>query len=164
MRALHPYATLMLGRLDDHLQRVMAKDGVSVDPGLLHRAGIAVFKRARQVFKERGYRATLLAAAYRHHLHWSELIGPGIVQSMPYAWWKQFEASDHPVRATLDEPMDPAVVTTLSRRFEDFRRAYEPDGLAPADFVRFGPSVHTLNQFIGGYHDLLALVRERMLR
>jgi transaldolase len=164
MRALHPYATLMLGRLDDHLQRVMAKESVSVDPGLLHRAGIAVFKRARQVFRERGYRATLLAAAYRHHLHWSELIGPGIVQSMPYAWWKQFEASDHPVRATLDEPVDPAVVSTLSRRFEDFRRAYEPDGLAPADFVRFGPSVHTLNQFIGGYHDLLSIVRERMLR
>ena len=164
MRTLHPYATIMLGRLDDHLQRVMAKESVSVDPGLLHRAGVAVFKRARQVYKERGYRATLLAAAYRHHLHWSELIGPGIVQSMPYAWWKQFEASDHPVRATLDEPMDPGVVKTLARRFEDFRRAYEVDGLAPADFVRFGPSVHTLNQFIGGYHDLLALVRERMLR
>ena len=164
MRALHPYATLMLGRLDDHLQRVMAKEGVSVDPGLLHRAGIAVFKRARQVYKERGYHATLLAAAYRHHLHWTELIGPGIVQSMPYAWWKQFEASDHEVKATLDEPMDPAMVKTLSRRFEDFRRAYEPDGLALSEFVRFGPTLHTLNQFIGGYHDLLALVRERMLR
>ncbi len=108
MLALHPYATLMVGRLDDHLQRVMTKEGVVVDPALISRAGIAVFKRAREVFRERGYRATLLAAAYRHHLHWSELIGPGIVQSIPYAWWKQFEASDIEVQPTLDRPVDPA--------------------------------------------------------
>ena len=164
MQALHPYATLMLGRLDDHLQRVMTKEGIVVDPTLISRAGIAVFKRARAVFRERGYRATLLAAAYRHHLHWSELIGPGIVQSIPYAWWKQFEGSDIPVRATLDEPVDPAVVETLSRRFEDFRRAYGVDTLAVDDFAHFGPTIHTLTQFIGGYQDLLGLVRERMLR
>jgi transaldolase len=164
MHALHPYATLMLGRLDDHLQRVMAKEGVSIDPGFIHRAGIAVFKRARQVFRERGFRATLLAAAYRHHLHWSELIGPGIVQSIPYAWWKQFEASELKVEPTLDRPVDPAVVDTLGRRFVDFRRAYEPGALAVEEFVHFGPTIHTLNQFIGGYHDLLGLVRERMLR
>lgn len=30
--------------------------------------------------------------------------------------------------------------------------------------MRYGASIHTLNQFIGGYHHLLALVRERMLR
>ena len=164
MQLLHPYATLMLGRLDDHLQRVMVKEGVVVDPTVIARAGIAVFKRARAIFRERGYRATLLAAAYRHHLHWSELIGPGIVQSIPYAWWKQFESSDIPVQPTLDQPVDPAVVDTLSRRFEDFRRAYGPDTLAPEDFARFGPTIHTLNQFIGGYQDLLGLVRERMLR
>jgi transaldolase len=164
MHALHPYATLMLGRLDDHLQRVMAKDGVVVDPGLISRAGIAVFKRAREVFRERGYRATLLAAAYRHHLHWSELIGPGIVQSIPYSWWKQFEASDVEVKPTLDCPVDPKVVETLSRRFEDFRRAYGVDTLKVDEFARFGPTIHTLNQFIGGYQDLLGLVRERMLR
>jgi transaldolase len=164
MHTLHPYATLMLGRLEDHLQRVMTKEGIVLDPALISRAGIAVFKRAREVFRERGYRATLLAAAYRHHLHWSELIGPGIVQSIPYAWWKQFEASDIEVQPTLDRPVDPVVVETLSRRFEDFRRAYGVGTLTTDEFARFGPTIHTLNQFIGGYQDLLGLVRERMLR
>jgi transaldolase len=164
MLALHPYATIMLGRLDDHLGRIAAKEGIEVDPTLIGQAGIAVFKRARAVFQERGYRATLLAAAYRHHPHWSRLIGPGIVQSIPYTWWKQFEASDVEVRPTLDEPVDPEVVETLCRRFEDFRRAYGVDTLPPEEFIRFGPTIHTLNQFIGGYQDLLGLVRERMLR
>jgi transaldolase len=161
---LHPYATLMLGRLDDHLQRVMAKEAVSLDPGYLHWAGIAVFKKARRIFAERGYRSTLLAAAYRHHLHWSELLGPGVILSIPYAWWKQFEASEVEVEATLDRPVEPRIVETLRRLFPDFRRAHDEDGLRPAEFVHYGASVHTLNQFISGYSDLLAFVRERMLR
>jgi transaldolase len=161
---MHPYVTLMVGRLDDHLQRVMAKESVSIEPGYLSWAGIAVFKKARAIFQKRGYRGTLLAAAYRHHLHWSQLIGKGVILSMPYAWWKQFEASDVEVEETLDRPVDPKIVETLQRKFPEFRRAYEEDGLRPEEFVRYGASIHTLHQFIGGYHDLLALVRERMLR
>ena len=161
---LHPYVTLMVGRLDDHLQRIMARESVSIDPGHLHWAGIAVFKEARRIFVERGYRSTLLAAAYRHHLHWSQLIGPGVVLSMPYAWWKQFEGSDIEVEPTLDRPVEPRIVESLRRHFPEFRRAHDETGLSPAEFGGYGATVHTLNQFIGGYQDLLGIVRERMLR
>lgn len=161
---LHPYVTLMVGRLDDLLQRVMAKQSISVDPGHLHWAGIAVFKKAQALFKARGYRSTPLVAAYRHHLHWSELVGPGVIHSIPYAWWNQYEASDVPVEPTLERPVPEAVVDTLLRCFPDFRSAYAEDGLRPPQFVRYGASVHTLHQFIGGYQDLLAIVRDRMLR
>jgi transaldolase len=164
MARLHPYVTLMVGRLDDHLQRLMTKQGVAIDPGLLHWAGIAVFKKARTLFRARGFRGTLLAAAYRHHLHWSELIGPGVVLSMPYAWWKQFDASDIEVGPSLDRPLEPRIVQALQRKFEDFRRAYDEGGIAPEDFGSYGASVHTLQQFLGGYQDLVGLVRERMLR
>ena len=164
MSRLHPYATLMVGRLDDHLQRVLTKQAISIDPGYLHWAGIAVFKKARRIFVERGYRSTLLAAAYRHHLHWSELIGKGVILSMPYAWWKQFEASDIEVTDTLDRPVEARIVDGLYAKFADFRHAYDENGLSPEEFARFGATLHTLNQFISGYHDLLAFVRERMLR
>lgn len=164
MSRLHPYITLMVGRLDDHLQRVLTRESVTIDPGLIHWAGIAVFKKARQIFKERGYRSTLLAAAYRHHLHWSQLVGPGVILTIPYAWWKQFDASDIAVEDTLDRPVDPATVKALYDKFADFRVAYDENGLAADQFVSFGASVHTLNQFLGGYQDLLGLVRERMLR
>ena len=97
---------------------------------------------------ERGYRSTLLAAAYRHHLHWSQLIGRGVILSMPYAWWKQFEASDIEVADTLDRPVEPRIVDGLYTKFADFRRAYDEGGLAPEEFVRYGATVHTLNQFI----------------
>jgi transaldolase len=164
MDRMHPYITIMVGRLDDLLQRAMAKDAVTVDPGLLHWAGIAVFKKARQIFKRKGYRSTLLAAAYRHHLHWSELVGPGVILSMPYPWWKQFEASDIEPAARLDEPLEGRIVETLRARFPDFRKAYDEDGMKPEEFAHYGATIHTLNQFISGYSDLLVFVRERMLR
>ena len=163
MSRLHPYMTLMVGRLDDLLQRVAVKDQIAIDPGYLAWAGIAVFKRAREIFKRRGFRSSLLAAAYRHHLHWSQLIGPGVILTMPYPWWKQFEASDIEVLETLDQPVDPRIVQTLERKFTDFRLAYHEGALAPESFRTFGASVHTLNQFLGGFQDLLGLVRDRML-
>ncbi|HRB14006.1 MAG TPA: transaldolase family protein, partial [Vicinamibacteria bacterium] len=163
MTRLHPYMTLMVGRLDDLLQRVMVKEQIAIDPGYIAWAGIAVFKRAHEIFRKRGFRASLLAAAYRHHLHWSQLIGPGVILTMPYPWWKQFEASDIEVEETLDRPVRPEMVEALQRKFKDFNLAYDEGAIAPEVFASFGASVHTLNQFLGGFQDLLGLVRERML-
>ena len=45
----------------------------------------------------------------------------------------------------------------------DFRRAYEPDGLAVEEFAGYGATVRTLRTFIAGYHDLQAAVRDVIL-
>lgn len=161
---LHPTVTIMVGRLDDLLQRDLERDAVTIDPGFLHWAGVAVFKRAHALFRERGYRSTLLAAAYRHHLHWSELVGERVILTMPYKWWKQFDACSIVPERTLDRPAPPHVIAALLRGFHDFRVAYEEGRLAPEEFVRYGASVHTLQQFLGGYQQLLERVRSRMLR
>ncbi|HEX4923474.1 MAG TPA: transaldolase family protein [Bdellovibrionales bacterium] len=161
---LHPYITIMVGRVDDHMQRMLTKENITVNPGVCNWAGVAVFKRAHQIFKQRGYRTRLLAAAYRHHLHWTELIGKNVVQTIPYSWWKQFNNSDLRPQATLDNPIDATVLMQLHTKFGEFRKAYNEDGLQPADFEHYGATVHTLNQFLGGYQDLLGLVRERMVR
>jgi len=163
MARMHPYVTIMVGRVDDHLKRLMEKENTTIDPGHLNWAGVAVFKRAHQVFQERKYRSTLLAAAYRHVLHWSELIGEDVILSIPYKWWKTFNASDVAPAATIAKPVDEAIVAELHRKFADFRRAYDVGGMRPGEFVHYGASVHTLNQFLGGYQKLLELVRERML-
>lgn len=158
-----PYVTIMVGRVDDHLKRVDAQAKTGIPPEFLDWAGIAVFRRAAQLFRERGYRAILLAAAYRNEGHWAEIIGPGVLQSIPYKWWKQFDASARDVRVTVDQPVDDRILAALSGNFPDFRAAYEENGLTVPGFVHFGPSVHTLNQFLGGYEQLLAIVRSRML-
>jgi transaldolase len=160
---LHPYVTIMVGRLDDHMKRVVEKHGIAIDSKHLDWAGIAVFKKARRIFVERKFRSTLLAAAYRHSMHWSALIGEGVIQSIPYNWWKQFEASDITPRKTLGEPLDTRVVEELYEKIPDFRRAYDERGLTADEFASYGASVHTLRQFLSGYQQLVELVRDRML-
>jgi transaldolase len=158
-----PVCTIMLGRLDDWLKVAMDKAGIVTDPGHLEWAGVAVFKRAYRLFRERGYRVRLLAAAFRNHMHWSELIGGDVVISPPYAWQRRFAASDIAVRPRIDAPVDDGIVEDLRRRFIDFARAYEPDGLTVDEFDEFPPTRRTLRQFLAAGDELRTLVRDVMI-
>jgi transaldolase len=160
---MSPVVTMMVGRLDDWLQVLVDRDGILATPGTVNWAGIACVKRAYPIFQERRYRARLLAAAYRHRLHWTELVGGDVVLTMPHAWQRRFNAWDGDVVPRMDEPVPADVLDELRLRFEDFRRAYEPDGLTRDEFDAFGPTVRTLRSFIASYQDLVATVRGYML-
>jgi len=158
-----PVCTIMVGRLDDWLKVLAEKNNVAIDPGYLEWAGVAVFKKTYQLFRDRGYRLRLLSAAFRNHMHWSEFIGGDVVISPPYSWQVRFNASDIEVRSRIDEPVAAGVVETLSRKFPDFSRAYTENGLTLAEFDSFGPTLRTLRQFITACHDLDGLVRDFLL-
>ena len=162
--AFAPYVTIMIGRVDDFVRRLVEERGIALDPSFPHWAGIAVFKKAWSLFRQRRFRATLLAAAYRHPLHWTELIGPGVVQSIPYAWGKRFDASGIVPRASLEEPVREEIVDALRTALPEFAAAYDEGGLEVADFASYGASIHTLRQFLEGYARLVAVVRDRMVR
>ena len=161
--SMGPVCTIMVGRLDDWLKVIAEKENITVDPGYLEWAGVAVFKKTYQIFRERGYRIRLLSAAFRNHMHWSELIGGDIVISPPYAWQVRFNASDIQVRSRIDQPVDPHIVDELSRKFVDFRRASTEGGLSSDEFDSFAPTRRTLRQFIAACHDLDGIVRDAML-
>jgi transaldolase len=158
-----PVCSLMVGRLDDWVKVLVERDGIALDPSAANWAGIAMFKRAYGIYRERGFRTRLLAAAYRHRLHWTELVGGDIVLTMPHAWQARFNASGIEPVSRIDEPVDPRFVDDLLRRVPDFGRAYEPDGLAIDEFEAFGATARTLRSFIAGYHDLQSAVRNLML-
>lgn len=160
---MSPVCTIMVGRMDDWLQVLVNRDKILTDPGTVHWGGIACIKRAYGIYQERKFRTRLLAAAYRSHLHWTELIGGDVVLTIPYSWQKQFNESDIEVRERFQNPVDPTIINELLVKFEDFRRGYEPDGLKPAEFDNYGPTVRTLRGFIGSYRDLISLVRNFML-
>ncbi len=158
-----PVCTIMVGRLDDWLKVVVEKENIAIDPGYLEWAGVAVFKKAYQIFRERGYRIRLLSAAFRNHMHWSELIGGDVVISPPYSWQVRFNASDIKVCSRIDNSVDRKIVEELSRKFADFRRAYSEGGLSVDEFDSFPPSRRTLRQFIAACSELDALVRDFMI-
>jgi transaldolase len=158
-----PVCTLMIGRLDDWMKVLAERDGIAVNPNALDWAGIATFKRAYGIFAKRGFRARLLAAAYRHRLHWTELVGGDIVMTLTHAWQVRFNESGIVPRPRIDEPVDPVIVDELLEWIPDFRRAYEPDGMTIEKFDGYGATVRTLRQFIRSYHDLVGAVRDIVL-
>jgi transaldolase len=161
--SMGPVCTIMVGRLDDWLKVAAEKENVSIDPGYLEWAGVAVFKKTYQIFQKRGYRIRLLSAAFRNHMHWSEFIGGDVVISPPYSWQVRFNASDIQVQRRIDKPVEPRIVEELNKKFGDFRRAYEEDGLRIDEFDAFPSTRRTLRQFIAACHDLDGVVRDIMI-
>jgi transaldolase len=161
--SMGPVCTIMCGRLDDWLKVVAEKRDIILDPGHLEWAGVAVFKKAYGIYRERKYRIRLLSAAFRNHMQWSEFIGGDVVISPPYKWQVRFNGSDVPVIPRMDKPVRPEIVEELLKKFPDFKRAYNEDGLTVSEFDTFGPTVRTLRQFLEACHELSARVRDRML-
>lgn len=161
--SMGPVCTIMVGRLDDWLKVLLEKESLSVDPGMLEWAGVAVFKKTYGLFRDRGYRIRLLSAAFRNYMHWSEFIGGDVVISPPYSWQVRFNASDVEVVSRIDRPVNPEIVEVLGRKFPDFRRAYSEGGISNEEFDTFGPTRRTLRQFITAVHDLDGQVRDILI-
>jgi transaldolase len=155
--------TIMVGRLDDWMKAVAKRDGITVDPAHLEWAGVAVFKKAYEIFQQRGFRTRLLSAAFRNTLHWSEFVGGDVVISPPYEWQVRINGSGLEPLERIDEPVAAEVVDELYERVPDFRRAYDADGMKPAEFQDFGATRKTLRQFLGACAELEALVRDVLL-
>jgi transaldolase len=158
-----PVCTIMVGRNDDWMHVLAQRDGIIVNPAILHWAGVATFKKAYRIFRERGYRARLLAAAYRHHLHWSELIGGDVILTIPSQWQRWFNSSKVVVKERMGDPVDPRIIDELYDRIPDFRKAYDVDGLATEEFDSYGATVRTLRGFIASYYELIAVIREEFM-
>lgn len=155
-----PVVTIMGGRLDDWLKKVVARDAITIDPGCLQWAGVAALKRGYHVFQECSFRCRILSAAFRNHMHWSELVGGDLVVSPPFEWQQTFNASGIDPFSRIDMPVDPQIIDALSAKIPDFNRAYEIDGMTAPEFENFGSSRLTLRQFLAADADLDALVRD----
>ena len=158
-----PVCTLMVGRADDWLKAWVARTGVIVDPDCLEYVGVAIFKRAYEIYREKGYRLRLLAAAFRNHYHWSELIGGDCAMTITQDWQEKLNASNVEVVSRIEKPV-PSVLLEQLLTLPEFVKAYEPDGLKPEEFEHYGAFVHTLSTFLDGYDDLLKTIRPYMVK
>jgi transaldolase len=158
-----PVCTLMVGRLDDALKTIADKENIIANPEIFDWAGVAAMKKAYQIYNERGYRLRLLSAAFRNHLHWSQFIGGNVVISPPFKWQQRYNGSDVPIMNYMDIPVDPKIIAELEKKFKDFRRAYDENGMTIEEFDSFPATVVTLKQFCQATTDLIAKVRNLML-
>lgn len=162
METMAPVCTLMLGRLDDWIKADAATKGMVLDADALNWGGVAVCKEAYRIFKENGYTTRLLTAAVRNSYHWSEFIGGDICQTINYSWYQRLNSCDVPVESRIERPVAQKYMAELMKS-EEFRKAYQIDGMTEEEFVTFGAVRDTLASFIAGYDDLCALIRHYMI-
>ena len=159
---MHPVCTIMVGRVDDHLKAEVERLGVEVDPAALEWGGVAVMKEAYSIFKERGYRTGLLAAAYRNDNQWTEFVGGDLELTIPHKWIVKFNESGYTPEARMDLPVDAKIMEEL-RKIPTFNEVYDEDGLKGTDFDNLGATQKTLRQFYEGYDSLIRIIREIQL-
>lgn len=160
---MHPVCTIMAGRVDDYLKKDCAKKGMLVEPEMLEWAGVAVVKNAYRIYKERNYRTQLLVAAYRNPYHWLSFVGGDVVLTIPYAWQKKYNQSQYEIKNYMDEPVKKEYLDKLLE-LDEFKKAYNEDGLLPEEFEHYGAFVMTMQSFLDGYDELCKLIRGYMVK
>jgi transaldolase len=141
------FSVLMIGRLDDYLREVALDNRSPVNESNIRQAGLAVTKRAYSIYRERGYEAVLLVAALRGSYHLTELAGAELLMSIAPSAQEWFISRDHPREERIEKGVASDVIQRLYA-MREFVKAYEPDGMAPKDFISYGVSQRTLCQFI----------------
>jgi transaldolase len=147
-------SVIMLGRLDDYLRDIVADRQDKVTESDIKQAGLAVVKRAYAAYQQMGTQATLLIAALRGTHHMTGLAGAKMIMSI------------HPkIQALLLQPgvsREEGIAVPVSsdaiarlNTVPEFRRAYEPDGMKPEEFMSWGLTQRTLTQFVESGWNLL---------
>jgi transaldolase len=142
------FAVIMIGRIDDYLREVAHDRRAPVGEESITQAGLAISKRAYRIYRERGYEAVLLVAAMRGTYHMSELAGGELILSIHPKYQDLILRAGVPHEKRIEREVDSKVIEQL-RVIPEFVRAYEPEGMAPEEFITFGVTQKTLTQF---YH------------
>ena len=141
------FAVIMIGRLDDYLREVARDCRAGVSESDIRQAGLAVTKRAYSIYRQRGYEAVLIIAALRGTYHMTELAGAEVIMSIFPSVQEMLLAGELPQQERINVGVPHEVIERLSQ-MPDFVRAYEPDGMKPAEFITYGVTQRTLSQFI----------------
>ncbi|NLC84425.1 MAG: transaldolase, partial [Ruminococcaceae bacterium] len=148
-------SVLMVGRLDDYLRDVASDTSDIVRESDIICAGTAAIKRSYQIFQDRGYEAYLMPAGCRGAYHIADLAGARMIMSIAPKIAVLLAEMEGPFEERIDVPVDPEVIERLMT-MPEFVKAYEPDGMKPEEFITFGSTNRTLDQFVNSGWNPLA--------
>lgn len=140
-------AVLMVGRLDDYLRDVAQDQQANVGESDIIQAGTAAIKRVYHTFKAREYEAVVMPAGCRGVYHVTELAGAKMSMSIAPNIAKMLAELKGPYTEGIGNEVPRDVVKRLSA-MPEFVKAYEPDGMAPGEFITYGSTNRTLTQFV----------------
>lgn len=156
------FVTHISGILDDQLKAEAEALGVAVSPEAMRLAGCAVAKKQYKLIQERRLPGIQLGGGARGLQHFTELVGGNAHVTMNWTGSIQVLEENAPVvESLMEEPVSKEIIEELCAKLPTFAKAYSEDGLAPDEFEDFGPVVRFRTQFLNGWNELLATIRER---
>lgn len=135
-----------VGRLDDYLRDVAQDMKLGLDESVITMAGLAVAKRTYAIFEERGYDAVIMPAGLRGAYHLTEMAGGRLLYTINTRVQDMILEADPPQEEKIHNPVPQEIIDQLMK-IPEFVRAYEPDGMKPAEFITYGVTQKLLSQF-----------------
>ncbi len=148
------------GILGDHLKKLAARDGLDVPDAAMEQAGVIVSRACYKAVREREYPVTLLYGGARIELDFSGLVGGGMAATINWSTAAELIEHDLPARVSVDDPVDPGLIDTLTTAFPEMRQALELEGLVVEDFEAFGPVLHFRDAFIDGWNGVRGMIAD----
>jgi transaldolase len=166
--------TMMLGRFEDAkpMKQQAAQLGIELTESDLRWAGVAVFKKAYRIYKERGYQSKMLAASMRpgpneggktRVRHVEALAGGNVVltifPNIFEAWLFGYQAGE--VTSHIDKDV-PAEVLEKLLKIPYFAQGYDEHGIAPENYTSHAAVVETATSFAQATEDLETYCAKRI--
>lgn len=155
------FVTHITGIYDEYLKDYVQRNGIGISMDMVAEAGCAVARKEYNLFKERGYETTMLGGGARGTQHFTEFVGGDVHITINWDTAQSLIEVDGTVvsRIGVETPED--VISELSKKLPDFRRAFYEDGLSLQEFKDFGPVVLFRSMFLKGYSHLLKEIASR---
>jgi transaldolase len=146
--------------------------GVSLSPEETRWAGIAIFKNAYRIFRQRSYPSKLLICSLRlgpvvdgemRCWHVEETAGGRTIFTLPPPFLTElFTQARHMKFERRIRNHLPADVMTRLRKVPYFNAAYEPDGLDPEEFSQIPALLNTMKEFRAAMDKIVTFTTEAM--
>lgn len=146
--------------------------GVDLSQDDIRWAGVAIFKQAYRIFRQRAYPSKLLICSLRlgpqvgdeeRCRHIEETAGGRVIFTLPPPFLTELFTRtpnlDFEPRIRKDIP--PEVMARL-QKVPYFTSAYEPDGIAPPDFNQIPALLTTMKQFRGAMDKIVQFAEEAL--
>jgi len=160
-RSVITHMSARLGNIGDLKAQADAR-GIALSPEDILHGEMAVMKRAYFHGKNSGHPSKMLQCSMRvtdagpggaaSSWHISKIAGGDFVYTCPPGYIAQLmQAEDRlpPFEKSAIDVEPPKDVIAKLMRLPYFRQAYEPDGMKPEEFARFGAFVATAAEFAG---------------
>ncbi|HIJ64572.1 MAG TPA: hypothetical protein HPP77_01370 [Candidatus Hydrogenedentes bacterium] len=153
------YVTYIAGLLDEGLAAEAKRHNLPLDQATLRAAGCEGTRIAYSEYGKRNFKARLMGGGARGSHHFAELVGGDLAVTIG---WDLAEAlKDEVPEKRIDKHASSETIEALRAHLPDFRKATEPDALAPGEFPDFGPVRAFQSSFLKAFDELEAQIATR---